>query len=108
MFANFNDDIWDEHQWEAHLNEIARQNTQLRKFIAPDPSDGNPRWLILPRANGDERKTVDAHIEEELQFDDHYCEDDELDKDESDDPFWYGWEEEEYSSAEEEDFDALA
>jgi len=106
MFANFNDDIWDEHQWEAHLNEIARQNTQLRKFIAPDPSDGNPRWLILLRENGDERETVDAYIEEELQFDDHYFEDDELDNDEFDDPFWDEWDEEEYLFDEEEDFDA--
>lgn len=107
MFANFNGDIWDEHQWEAHLNEIAKQNTQLRKFIAPDSSDNNPRWLTLLRENSDEWDAVDAFIEEELQFDDPYFEDDELDDDEFDDPFWEEWEEEDFLfDDEEDDFDA--
>lgn len=106
MFANFNGDIWDEYQWEAHLNEIAKQNTQLRKFIAPDASDTNPRWLTLLRENSDEWEAVDAFIEEELQFDDPYFEDDELDEDELDDFFFDEWEDDEFLFDEEEDFDA--
>lgn len=107
MFANFNGDIWDEHQWEAHLNEIAKQNTQLRKFITPDSSDSNPRWLTLLRENGDERDAVDAFIEEELEFDDPYFEDDELDDDDLDDPYWDEWEDEDFLfDDDEDDFDA--
>lgn len=106
MFANFNDDIWDEYQWEAHLDEIAKQNTQLRRFIAPDASDSSPRWLTLLRENSDEWEAVDAFIEEELQFDDPYFEDDEPDENELDDFFWEEWEEEELPVDEEDDFDA--
>ncbi|SMO35786.1 hypothetical protein [Fodinibius sediminis] len=106
MFANFNDDIWDEHQWEAHLNEIAKQNTQLRKFIAPDASDSTPRWLILLRENRDEREAVDAFIEEELKYEDPYFEDDEEELDDDYDDFlWEEWEEEEFLFDEEDDFD---
>lgn len=106
MFNNFNGDVWDEYEWEAHLDEIAKQNTQLRKFIAPDASDNPPRWLTLLRENGDELDAVDAFIEEELQLDDPYFEDDELD-DDADDLFWDDWEEEdELYFDEEDDFDA--
>lgn len=106
MFANFNDDIWDEYQWEAHLNEIAKQNTQLRRFIAPDASDSNPRWLTLLRENSDEWEAVDAFIEEELQLDDPYFEDDEPDENDLDDFLWDEWEDEESPMDEEDDFDA--
>lgn len=72
MFDDFDDNVWDEHQWEAHLNEIERRNTQLRRFIAPDSSNQMPRWLSILQENGNEMDAVDAFIEEELQFDDPF------------------------------------
>ena len=85
--GNFNDDIWDEHQWEAHLNEIERKSTHLRKFIAPDHPD-YPRWLALLDENEDELEAVDAFIAEELELDDAYFpgeDDEEIDDEEWDD-----------------------
>lgn len=68
----FDDEIWDEHKWEAHLNEIEEKSDQLRRFISRDPSGNLPRWVILLRENTDELDAVDAFIEEELQFEDPY------------------------------------
>jgi hypothetical protein len=75
--GNFNDDIWDEHRWEAHLNELEQKNIHLSKFINPESSDQTPRWLALLRKNTDELDAVDAFIEEELQLDDSYFPDEE-------------------------------
>lgn len=75
--SGFDDQIWDEHQWEAHLNEIERKNAQLRRFIAPDPPADVPRWVILLQENDDEHDAVDAFIEEELQLEEAYFPDEE-------------------------------
>lgn len=105
--GDFNDGIWDEHQWEAHLNEIEKKSIHLRKFIAPDHSDSSPRWLALLEENPDELDAVDAFIEEELQIDEAYFpgeDDDELDDewdDEMDDYFL-----DDFLFDEEDDFDA--
>lgn len=90
--GGFDDHIWDEHQWEAHLDEIEQKSAQLRKFIAPDPSGNIPRWVTLLQENADELDAVDAFIEEELQieeayFPDEYDEEWEEDDDEFDDEF---------------------
>ncbi|MDX1671022.1 MAG: hypothetical protein R3211_01675 [Balneolaceae bacterium] len=77
MFNGFNDNIWDEHKWEAHLNEIEKKSDQLRKFIAPDPSGNIPRWITLLQENSDEMDAVDAFIEEELQIEEAYFPDEE-------------------------------
>jgi hypothetical protein len=37
MFNDFDDDAWDEHQWEAHLNE--KQTTQPAQVYRPRPAD---------------------------------------------------------------------
>ena len=87
--ANFNDDFWDEHQWEAHLDEIERKNTHLRKFIAPDHPD-YPRWLALLQENEDELEAIDAFIAEELELDDAYFPDE--DDEEIDDDDWEDFE----------------
>ncbi len=87
MFNNFNDDVWDEHPWEVHLNEIEKQTTHLRKFIAPDPVDNPPRWLTLLRESQDELDAVDNFIKEELEFNDPYFEED--------DDYYIEWDDEE-------------
>lgn len=82
--GDFNDGIWDEHQWEAHLNKIEKKSYRLRKFISPDRSGNLPRWLLLLQENGDELDAVDAFIEEELQIDEPYFpgeDDEEIDED---------------------------
>lgn len=109
--GDFNDDIWDEHEWEAHLNEIEKKSTHLRKFIAPDYSGNLPRWLVLLQENTDELDAVDAFIEEELQIDEVYFpdeDDEEIDEewdDELDDFFLDNLEEEDFLFDDEEDFD---
>lgn len=69
---DFNDNVWDEHDWEVHLNEVERKSTQLRQFLSPDSTEKNPRWLNLLSENPDELDAVDAFIEEELQIDETY------------------------------------
>ncbi|MCW9706902.1 hypothetical protein J6I44_08535 [Aliifodinibius sp. 1BSP15-2V2] len=111
MFNDFNDDVWDEHQWEAHLNEIEKQTTHLRKFIAPDPLNSTPRWLTLLRESQDELDAVDAFIREELEFNDPYFDEEDdyytewEEDDDIDESFPEEWNTEE-SDLEEEDFDA--
>jgi hypothetical protein len=83
--GDFDDHIWDEHQWEAHLNEIEKKSAQLRKFIAPDPSGNKPRWFTLLQENSDELEAVDAFIEEELQIEEAYFPDDEDDWEDEED-----------------------
>lgn len=79
--------IWDENQWEHHLNEIERKSEQLRRFILSDPLGVTPRWVQLLSENNDKEGAVDAYIEEELLIDDAYFPDEDeldLDGDESD------------------------
>lgn len=78
--------LWDEYQWEFHLNEIEKKSEQLRKFITSDPFSNRPRWVSLIEENRDKSDAVDAYIEEELLLDEaYYPEDDEWeDEDEAD------------------------
>ncbi|MDR8393477.1 hypothetical protein NC796_20145 [Aliifodinibius sp. S!AR15-10] len=117
MFTGgFNDEIWDEYKWEAHLDEIEKKSNQLRRFIAPDPTGNIPRWVTLLQENRDELDAVDAFIEEELQIEEAYFPDeedeewdddyeDELDdffaEDEYEDDFFFDEEEEDFDYGEE-------
>lgn len=112
-YRDFDDEIWDEHRWEAHLDEIERQSETLRRFITSDPSGNLPRWLTLLRDSTDELDAVDAFIEEELQIDDAYYpdeddedwEDEEFDED-LDGFFYDEFEEDSFLFEEEDDMDA--
>ena len=85
-FNSFNrDPIWDEHQWEAHLNEIERRSEQLRRFITSDPKGNTPRWITLLQESIDELDAVEAFIEEELLLDEAYFPDDDDDWEDEDD-----------------------
>lgn len=85
-FDGYDDEFyWNEHQWEAHLNELENRSEQLRKFINPDPIGNVPRWMILLQENLDEGDAVEAFIEEELLLDEAYFPDDEDDWDEDED-----------------------
>lgn len=90
------DNVWDEHQWERHIDEIEKRAEMLRKFIESGSADKEvPRWLKLLRDNNSEFDAVDAFIEEELSMEDAYYPDEEddewedLDEDDMDEDFLY-------------------
>lgn len=92
-FDGFDDELyWNEHQWEAHLNELENRSAHLRKFITSDPKGNLPRWMTLLQENSDEVEAVDAFIEEELLLDDAYFPEDEDDWDDEDDE----WEDDDF------------
>lgn len=85
-FHDFEDGpVWNEFQWESHLNEIEKRSEQLRRFITSDPHGNTPRWLILLQESIDELDAVETFIEEELLLDDAYFPEDEDDWEDEDD-----------------------
>jgi hypothetical protein len=87
-FDGFGDELfWDEHQWEAHLDELEKRSEQLRRFITSDPKGNLPRWITLLQENLDENQAVDAFIEEELLLDETYFPEDEDDWEDDEDEF---------------------
>ena len=77
------DSRWNEHQWEAHLNDIEEKSAQLRQFITSDPVGSDPRWLHLINESDTVSEAVDTFIEEEMLLDEAYFPDE--DEDELDD-----------------------
>ncbi len=78
------DELWDEHKWEAHLNEVEKKSDQLRKFISSDPKGNIPRWITLLEESLSEDDAFEAYVEEELLLDEAYFPEDE-DWDDEDD-----------------------
>lgn len=103
--GDFNDDIWDEYQWEAHLNDIKKKSIRLRQLFTSDHTGNTPRWMTLLQENPDELDAVDAFIEEELQIDEVYFSDE--DNDEFDDDEEWDDDPEDYFPDEFEDEDLL-
>jgi hypothetical protein len=33
QYSHSDDELWDEHQWDAHISEVEKKSDQLRKFI---------------------------------------------------------------------------
>lgn len=79
--------VWNEHQWESHLNEIEQRSEQLRRFITSDPKGNTPRWITLLQESMDELDAVEAFIEEELLLDEAYFPDEDEWDDEDDEEF---------------------
>jgi len=108
-FDGFNDEFWNEHQWEAHLDEVEKKSEQLRRFISSDPKGNVPRWITLLKESLSEDDAVDAFIEEELLLDDAYFpeEDDDWDDDEEwdDEDFLFGFDQYDDFDEDEEDFE---
>jgi hypothetical protein len=85
---NWNDDqIWNEQQWEAYINEVEKKTELLRKLLDANTDTNIPRWLKLLRENLSEDEAVDAFIEEELSLEDVYYPDEEDDDWEDEDEF---------------------
>lgn len=79
--------VWNEFQWESHLNEIERRSEQLRRFITSDPKGKTPRWITLLQESMDELDAVEAFIEEELLLDEAYFPEDEDEWEDDEDEF---------------------
>jgi len=82
---HFDNEPWDEHQWEAHIDEIERKRIQLRKFIASNADPETPRWVEILQQSSDEYDAVDSFIEEELALEEAYFPDHEEEDDDWDD-----------------------
>jgi len=76
-FDPFDDEMWDEHQWEAHINEIERKSHQLKKYIESNMDPETPRWIQLLKESEDLDEAVNSYIEEELAFEETYFPDEE-------------------------------
>lgn len=111
-FDGFDDELsWNEHQWEAHLDELERKSRQLRRFITSDPKSHLPRWRTLLRESVDEDEAVEAFIEEELLLDEAYFPDDEdewedEDEDLEDEDLLFNNEELPFFDEDDDDYDA--
>ena len=84
--------VWNEFQWESHLNEIEKRSEQLRRFITSDPKGNTPRWITLLQESMDELDAVEAFIEEELLLDEAYFPEDEDDWEDEEDE----WEDDDF------------
>lgn len=85
QFSNSGDELWDEHQWDAHISEVEKKSDQLRKFITADPKGGStPRWITLLEESLSEDDAFEAYVEEELLLDEAYFPDDDDWEDEDD------------------------
>tara|TARA_R110000868_G_scaffold259361_16_gene517550 strand:+ start:19485 stop:20249 length:765 start_codon:yes stop_codon:yes gene_type:complete len=108
-FDGSNEELWDEHKWEAHLNEVEKKSDQLRKFISSDPKGNIPRWITLLKESLSEDDAFEAYVEEELLLDEAYFPededwDDEDDFDEEDD-FLFGYDDDLSDLDETDEFD---
>lgn len=85
QFDGFDDELWDEHKWEAHLNEVEKKSDQLRRFISADPKGNTPRWITLLKESLNEDDAFEAYVEEELLLDEAYFPEEDDDWAEEDD-----------------------
>ena len=103
----FENGFWNEHQWQAHLEEVEKKSEQLRRFISSDQKGSTPRWITLLQESMNEDDAVDAFIEEELLLDEAYFPEEDDDWEDEDDfedeDFLFG--SQEFGEEEEDDFD---
>jgi len=65
MFSFDDHEIWDEFDWESHIDEMSRRHEHLRELIESS-RDKRPRWLLHLKDFPTKLDAVDAFIEEEL------------------------------------------
>lgn len=77
MFSFDDHEIWDEFEWESHIDEMTRRHEHLRELIETS-RDKRPRWLLHLKDYPTKHEAVDAFIEEELLIEEsHFPTDDE-------------------------------
>ncbi|MBP3192856.1 hypothetical protein [Natronogracilivirga saccharolytica] len=86
MYSFGDQNIWDEHDWESHINEMTRRHEKLRNLIETD-HDKSPRWLEHLKNTPTKLDAVDAFIEEELLIEESHFPMDEEDMDEDEELF---------------------
>ncbi len=80
----FDGELWNEYQWEAHLDEVEKKSEQLRKFIESDVKGSVPRWITLLKESLSEDDAFEAYVEEELLMDEAYFPEDDDDWEDDD------------------------
>ena len=109
-YDGFENELWDEFEWESHLDEVEKKSDQLRRFISSDPKGNTPRWITLLKESNSEDDAFEAYVEEELLLDEAYFpeeDDDYWDEDEFDDEDFLFGEQSEFDELEEsDDFDS--
>lgn len=85
MNSNFSNHIWDEYEWESHLNQAQEKSEQLRDYLDRTLGEEGPRWIKILQESESEDAALDAYIEEELMFDEAYLPDDDDWDDDDDD-----------------------
>ncbi len=84
MRAN-EEEIWNEQQWESHLNEMEDKSEKLRVYIETNLGEQTPRWSRFLNGFPSKLDAIDAYIEDELMFEDAYFPDDDDDWEDEDD-----------------------
>ena len=86
-WESFDDELWDEYQWESHINEIEQKSDRLKEIINATLGENGPGWTRFMKEFNSEQEALDAYIEEELLFEEaYYPDDDEFDSE--DDEEW--------------------
>ena len=101
-FDGFQHELWDEHKWEHHLDEVEKKSDQLRRFISSDPKGTIPRWITLLKESKNEDDAFDAYVEEELLLDEAYFPEEDDDWEEEDD-----FDDEDFLFSNQDEFDDL-
>lgn len=79
------EEIWNEQQWESHLNEMEDKSEKLRVYIETNLGEQSPRWSRFLNGFPTKLDAIDAYIEDELMFEDAYFPDDDDDWEDEDD-----------------------
>jgi len=105
---SFDDELWDEYQWENHINEIEQKSDRLKEIINATLGENGPGWTRFMKEFSSEQEALDAYIEEELLFEEAYYPDDDdfdTDDDEEWDDLFFNSDEDPFLDEEEEDGD---
>lgn len=82
---SYGGEIWNEFEWEAHINQMEKEQKRLRAFFDHNNDTEKPRWVQLMSEYNSKIEAVNAFIEEELLIEESYFPDeDELDDEDED------------------------
>lgn len=68
--------LWDEHRWEAHLNEMERISGKRKLFINSSWGESEPVWLRFLKEYEDVESALESYIDDELSYEEAYFPDD--------------------------------
>ncbi|TNE72325.1 hypothetical protein EP331_07485 [bacterium] len=97
--------IWDEHRWEAHLNDLEKKSFKKKLFINASWGENEPVWLRFLKEFEDVEEALESYLDDELTYEEAYFPDDvdELGEDDDvDEDIFLSYGEEEEESDEDE------